>query len=320
MSAELFKELAQHATGTYAPALANVHVYTTPQGNRAQVSNGRYWVDSPVDAPAMTVNIDRLVAALQACESGAALVVESGHLRVRGGRARARIPLPEVEFPLGPPDPPGDTPLPWVVEVLAALEPFAATDASRPWAMSVCLKGGYAYATNNVVVARYPLPTPVTGCLNIPTTVVAAIRQRGPIRTVGYGERSVTFYYEDGSWVRTLLIEGDWPTGVVDGMLDGLPGAWITPHKDLGRMLATAAKMADDRLPTVRFDGHGLQLTDESFAVEDLGPVPETGNVAARMAALVFNLADRVQWHTPSPNLHAFAVGDLVGVLAGVRD
>jgi hypothetical protein len=84
-------------------------------------------------------------------------------------------------------------------------------------------------------------------------------------------------------------------------------------------MLQVAAKLADARHPVVVFKDSSLQLEDDTLVASDLAPLPEAGKVNARMAALVFNTATHVQWHTPRQDVHAFRVGPLVGVFGGTR-
>jgi hypothetical protein len=320
MIAATFRNLTKHTGGTFAPILGDVHIYHTEGGSRAQVSNGRYWVDAPCGtAPEMTVNAERLAAVLTACQGEPTVSVTETGVVVKDGKVRARLAQASGVYPKMQPDPPDDTALPEIMPILKALQPFAATDASRPWSMCVCLSGGYAYATNNVCVARHPLPHPVTTAVNIPSTVIDAVSERGEIQTIGYSGASVTFYYTDGSWVRTLLVSGEWPTKTVDGMLDDMADQWQQVHPDLSSMLTTAAKMANDKYPCVRFHDDGFSLTDDTFTVSEMAPVPEGGAVAAKMAATVFNIATHVQWHTPRQDAHAFLCGELTGVFAGVR-
>lgn len=319
MPTDIVKSLAQHAGGQFAPMLANVCVYNTDRGRRAQVGNGRYWVDTPADGlPPTTVNADKLAALIGVCKSEPEINVTDQFLTVKSGKVRGRVQLVQDQYPRTTPDPPDAKALPGITSVLKALLPFAAEDASRPWATSVCLRDGYGYATNNVVIARHPLQGKVRNVINIPSLSVQSIVERGDVTTIGHSDTSVTFYYEDGSWVRSLLVSGDWPTAVADNYMAALKKkGWQSVNPELGKMLTTAAAVSDARLPTVQFDGDGFKLTDDTFAVDGMSPVPEEGRVTAKMAALVFNTADEVQWHTPKKNVHAFRRGELVGVFGG---
>jgi hypothetical protein len=274
----------------------------------------------PTDLPSCTVPAARLVAAWLACKGTPEPQVGEANLTIKAGRVRARIPLsdPGVYPATKPDERTVDTP-PGVAKLLDRLNPFVATDASRPWATSVCLSGDHAYATNNVVLVRVPFPGILPHPVNVPQAVFEAITELGEPVGLGYCDASVTFYFEDGSWVKSSLISGEWPTKTVDGLVGQLTEAWEAPHPDLGMILNTAAKLADARHPIVEFTGGGLKLLDDAFEADELLPVPDDGKVNARMAALVFDLADGVQWHTPRRDVHAFKVQDIVGVFGGHR-
>ena len=320
MELDTLKLLSRHAGGSFLPVLATVCVYATESGNRAQVGNGRYVVDVPTALVPMTINVERFVAAASACGRMPDVSVGAAFVSVSAGRVRARIQVDPTAYPVAKPDPRTAVAVPGVGEVLRILQPFVATDASKPWATSVCLSGDHAYATNNVVLVRHPLAAPVDHPVCIPIAAIEAITERGPVVDVGLTENAVTFYYGDDSWVKTQLMSGDWPTHTVDGYLKGLDdGVWETVNQSLGDMLTTAARMGTDRNPVVQFGNGGLALVDQTFEADELDPVPDAGKVSARMAALVFAVADRVQWHTPRTDVHAFRAGELCGVFGGTR-
>lgn len=320
MNIETLKQLANHAGGTFLPIMANVHIYASPTGNRAQVGNGRYWVDVPTNLPAMTVNAERLAAAASACGQMPSITVGASQVSVTSGRVRARIGVEASPYNRVDPDPRNTVAVPGVGAILLALAKFSATDASRPWATSICLCGDYAYSTNNVIVARHPLPATVARSVNIPSLAVDAVVERGEVIDVGHTDNAVTFYYADDSWVKTLLIAGEWPTKTVDNYIAGMEqGIWENVNPSLGDMLSTAAKLCDERNPIVQFEKDGIALLDKTFEADDLGPLPEDGRVSAKMANLVFNVATEVQWHNPKRDAHGFRAGKLTGVLAGTK-
>lgn len=301
------------------PILANVYVYERDGQRRIQAGDGRYSVDSPCDLPLLTCDGSRLSAAVAACTGDPVVTTTDGNVMVRSGKVRARIPLNPTPYPLREPVAPGATHITAVGNVLKRLEPFAADDASRPWATAVCLSGGYAYATNNVAIVRCPLPADVPTPVNIPATVIPAVTQRGDVTDIGCDGHSVTFYYGDGSWVTTGLIEGEWPTATADRMFAGITSDWVQVHESLSGLLATAVKLSQDKHPKVEFSLDGFKTTDGAFDVEDVGELPAQGKVAARMAGLVFGVATEVQWHTPKEDVHAFRCDDLIGVMGGTR-
>lgn len=317
MQTKELKAVCDNAGNGLLPVLGYVHIY----GGRAQVGNGRFSVDVPCDLPACTVSAERIVAAWGACSTEPVVTLTDNHMVMKSGRIKARLErFEDASYPRTNPDPKTAHTVPGLAVALSTLQPFVATDASRPWATSICLKGHYAYATNNIVLCRMPFPTEMPAPVNLPGIVIDAIVARGEPVDIGVSENSLTFYFEDSSWIKTNLIDGDWPTGVVDKLIDGLDeSAWEAPHPELGKVMATAAKLADARHPVIEFSGTMLSLVAGVFEADELDPLPDTGKINARIGALVFGHADAVQWHQPKENAHSFKAGPITGVFGGQK-
>lgn len=327
------KYVAEHTGSRFAPILTHLLFYCEDVVDRCQAGNGRYVVDVPncqneddeTDPfPIMCISAERLVAAVAACGNDplSAIVDEPGTTcTVQAGRVTSKIALSTPgEYPRADPDPETAHTAPGVAALLAQLQPFIATDASRPWATSVCVVNGFAYATNNVVLVRVPFPATFDRPVNIPGAVIEAVLAKGEPAGLGFSEKSLTFYFDDTVWIKTQLVEGEWPATTVDALVAQLsPANWEGVNESLGLMLETAAKLADDRHPVVEFKEGGLELVDGTFRADDLLPLPDTGKVNARMAALAFATATHVQWHSPRQDVHAFMCDDLVGVFGGQR-
>lgn len=341
MDAALLAKVCEHANGTgFNAVLGSLYV----KDGRAQAGNGRYTLEVPAaELPDMCTPADRLHAAMRACSGSPEFKLTDVSVMVRSGAMKVRLPLIDAaSYPVTQPDPPVHS----LAEDLGALLkrqlPFIAADASRPWATSVCLAAGKAYATNNVVICRQPFPFPFNHPVNLPLATVEAIIDNPNPVSLGVSERSLTFYYADGSWIKTQLVEGEFPVHVIDGMLDGLPTQLATPAKGKGKkqapqaatiaapwvavddklkkMLDTAGKLATDRYPVVELAGDRVTLQDGNFECEGMTGLPDVpAKVNAKMAGLVFAVADRVAWHTPKDNAHGFSAGELRGVFGGVR-
>ena len=280
-------------------------------------------IDAPSDLPVCTVDAGQLLAAWQACKGEPELSCTDSNLMVKRGRIKARIALGDpTAYPVSEPDPKttGTGTGEGVGALLTRLKPFIATDASRPWATSACLRESFAYATNNAVVCRVPFPAPMPYPVNLPLAVFDAVINRSTEPTdLGASTNSLTFYYGDGVWIKSKLVEGEWPTATIDGLIAHIPDdKWEVPHPELAMVLNTAAKLSNARQPIVQFGNGGLKLTDDAFEAEELEPAPDKGKVNARVAAVVFDRATEVQWHI-KPDVHAFKAGDITGVFGGQR-
>lgn len=327
MDLKTLKFLCGHAGGIL-PAFQRVHIYEgdvmDAHGNyetRVQVNNGRYCVDVPgsEDLPLVTVNAEKLASAWSVCDGDPTFRVTDASLIVAGKARRARIGLADPkDYPRSSPTPKTSHTAPGVSDLIKRLQPFVATDASKVWATGICLHNGFAYATNNVILCRAPFPAVLPEKVIIPSACFDAVIGRGEPVDMGVSPNHVTFYFEDGVWIRTLLVEGDWPTHVVDNYVNSLPDDWATPHERMGAVLEAAVKIADMRIPVVEFHEGGLKLLDETFEADDLD-LPEQGKLNARMASLVFEHADSIQWHVPRQDAHAFRSGDIIGLFGGQR-
>lgn len=323
MDATQLARICEHANGTgFNPVLNALHIYATPTGNRAQAGNGRYILDMPTDLPTMTTPAGKLLAALRACKGEPRLEVDGPNLLVKSGRVRVKLPLLDAgSYPVSTPDEAGDDLPEGIGALFKRVLPFVASDASRPWATSVCLRDGFAYATNNVVLCRLPFPFPHPQAVNIPVATVEAIIEHPNPTRLGFSASGLTFYYADGTWLKTNLVEGSWPADVVNTMLaDADARTWQPLDPELAGHLATAAKLADDRHPVAELAGANLATVDGAFAVEELVGLPGTpAKLNAKMAALTLGAAREVCWHAPKPDAHLWRDGTLLGVLGGVR-
>lgn len=320
MDLKTLKYLCAHI-GTLLPAFQKLHVYDNVHGERrAQVNNGRYTVDVPCNMPVCTVDAAKLASAWGVCDGDPTFRVTDASLMVLGLARRSRLGLSDpTAYPRTSPTPITSHTAPGVSALIEQLRPFVATDSSKIWANGICLHNGFAYATNNVILCRVPFPTVLPATVIVPSACFDAVVMLGEPVDMGVEENSVTFYFEEDVWVKTLLIAGSWPTGTVDDYVNQLNEAkWSTPHSLLAGVLQAAVTLADARIPIVEFREGGLRLLDETFEADDL-ELPTAGRLNARMATLVFEHATAIQWHTPKQDAHAFKVGEVIGLFGGQR-
>lgn len=155
-----------------------------------------------------------MVKAIANCEDATQLtLLGNGKLNIKSGAFKANIPCtdkiaahvdPEGEFY----DINGEE----LVTALKAVSPFIGSDASRRFSMSVLVKGGSAYATNNVCIAQYWFgsPFPLDVVLSAEACESLVKIKEIPVRAQ-VSEKSITFHYESGCWMRSVLMENQWP-------------------------------------------------------------------------------------------------------------
>lgn len=161
-----------------------------------------------------TPKADQLVKVLSNCNDTVLLSMSpNGRLRVQSGPYRAFVECEDGETPHV--EPKGDI-VNFDGEVLlravTTLLPFIGNDASRPWTNGVLLKGGSAFATNNVCLIEYWLGTQVPFVVNIPSMAIREMmRVNEPPLHCQLDGNSLTLHYSDGRWIRTQLLETTWP-------------------------------------------------------------------------------------------------------------
>ena len=99
-----------------------------------------------------------------------------------------------------------------LLSALKLMTPFIGDDASRPWSTGILLSGASAFATNNVSVIEYWIGTDFPIVCNLPRACVKEMVRinEAPLRAQ-VSENSISFHYEGGKWIRTNMLETDWP-------------------------------------------------------------------------------------------------------------
>jgi len=239
--------------------------------------NGQMAISSPIAFDInCTPKADQLVKAIAQCSDEIVLSMTAGNrLRIQSGRFRAFIetiegetvhPLPEgdeVHFD-------GEA----LLDACKTLKPFIGNDASRPWANGMLLQGYSAYATNNASLAEYWLGTPFPCQINIPRSCINEMLRVDEAPThAQLHERSITFHYVDGRWIRSQLLDGEWPFEKIADILK-VPCEPKPIPTELFEGIETLQKMADGTSRIYMKDGllrtHLEEFTGAVFEVDGL--------------------------------------------------
>ena len=265
------------------------------------------------------------VKAIERCQHEPTVIhiTPGGKLSVRSGPFKAVIDCSEDTHVLDAILPEGEDVAfaPGFLKALETLEPFIGNDASRPWATGILLRGASAYATNNIIVAQYWIGTDLPE-VNLPEAAVSELLRIGeePIR-IRRTERSMTFHYEGGRWMRTQLLNVDWPD--LGPILD------VVVSEDLQPLPAGFFEAVDNLRPFIKKEGNGRlyfrkgEITTSpnegegaSYEIEGL---PERGAYAADQLLLLQDRAEIIDLKThpiPCP----FQGPNLRGVIVGMVD
>lgn len=193
------------------PALTHFRI----EGGEVRSFNGSLALSSPIEFDIdCTPKAVPFVNAIAKCKDTVTLsMTPAGRLSIKSGSFKAFVECVDTETPHVIPE--GEIYDVQGADLLAALKavaPFMSDDASRPWSNGVLLDGQSAFATNNVVLVEYWVGSVFPYRVCIPRDAVREIVRIGeaPVQVQG-DERSLSFLYEDGRWIRTNLISTAWP-------------------------------------------------------------------------------------------------------------
>jgi DNA polymerase III sliding clamp (beta) subunit (PCNA family) len=218
----------------YQPALSHFRI----ANGTVKGYNGIIALCSPIDLDLQaTPKAIPFVKAIERCEHETTVIHRTtvGRLSLRSGKFRAYIECHEEEETiLDSIEPEGaEVTFPTnLLDALRHLDPFVGNDASRPWCNGVLLRGQSGYATNNIIVAEYWLGQTTPHEVNLPQVALRELIRIGTTpERVQVGENSVTFHYPNGRWMRTQLLDPNWPP--IENILEAVNGTLLPFPPDL---------------------------------------------------------------------------------------
>lgn len=220
-------------------------------GNANFVSFSDHWLSAENDTFSVGINVDvelelcphseQFQAALQQCGQQFQLTqLDMGSVSIRSGNFRATVParLQDLMSPFNP-----DPPVALINDRLR--EGFAAclrimTKGERICHNSLLLRANNIVATNYHAAIEYWHGIDLPGPLNIPKKTAETIIKIGkPLAQLGFSSQSVTFYFNDASFIKTRLIAGEWPD------IDLLLAKPVGPFVDIWRGFYDGLKAID---------------------------------------------------------------------------
>lgn len=302
------------------PALTHFHIYD----GRIQGANGTLAIDAPLPELAdtsVTVPALRFIRAIDACDGDPTIKVDDHFLKISRGRFRAKLPLaPHDEYPKYD-APAHSVPLTFpLLDALRKLKPFFATDASKLWATGALLRRGAAWATNNIVIARVPLPW-ADRAIGIPTQAINELLRIGKDpEAFCLTENSVSFLYPDGSWLQTALLSTDAPNlEDFNPVIDNEGSPWFDDTEALLKAVETIAPFCPDpNFPEVVLSDDAVSTGEGDFSASMGLPLDTAGKYHLSPFRSVLAAADRIAL-AAYPKPVPWRGDGIAGLLAGLR-
>lgn len=261
----------------------------------------------------------QLVPAIAHCDEQVVIsITEKGRLRIQSGTYRAFIDCVQEETPHVMPEGErmefdGEA----LLKGLKVIDRFIGNDASRRWQTGVLLRGKSAYATCNVILVEYWLGAEVPVTVNIPEIAIKEmLRINLPPTYAQVDSQSITFHYTNGSWLRSQLLEINWPD--LQPILD-MPNNAL-PLDDSLFLGLEKLKPFCDKAGRVYFKNGVISTSTESDAEGAAIEVPgfEDGIYNIEMLNLLRGVATHIDFHG-YPNPCTFYGDRLRGAIIGMR-
>lgn len=182
-------------------------------------SNGLLTAGFPIEEPlSCCPHIGRLISALNRAGKTLQLTEQgNGRLLVAGDRLKALVPcMPPESMPPILPDVRVATIDDRLKDGFKALLPLAAEEGQSIMETSILLQANSMVSTNKQVIFEYWHGIDLPPRLPIPKAAAAAVVKTA-IALEGFGftpDRSVTFYFEGGAWLKTQLYADEWAKNI----------------------------------------------------------------------------------------------------------
>lgn len=196
----------------FIPALNHFRI----ENGEIRSFNGTLALSTPIDFDLdCTPRAEPFVKAIQNCKETVSLNMTPGmRLGIKSGAFKAYIECVEDETPHVIPEGEhynidGEK----LLKAFKVISPFIGNDASRPWSNGVLLKDGSAFATNNISLIEYWIgPEAFPMICNVPKEAIREMVRIGePPIGMQMTDKSITFHYENKRWIRSQLLNTDWP-------------------------------------------------------------------------------------------------------------
>ena len=302
----------------FVPALKHVHI----ANGRIQSFNGSLALSSPIDFDkTICPKGKEFIRAIDSCTEPQISITKAGRLKVQDGSFKVFIDSEdEKSFPVVEPEGEIFDCVTDLTLMLKSLLPFTGTDASKPWAMGVLIRQGYAYATNNVMLACFKNPLGISKNLIIPKPAIdELLRIKQPVRRIQTTDNAIVFHFDDERWLRSNLVADNGPDFLpIFQKFDFTPTALSKIPDDLSERILKLKPFTDKKNPLLIFRQDGIfTALGEAGASDSEYPFPLS---VFRIEAVEKVLEVATCWNLSTyPAPCPFMGDNVTGVMIGTR-
>ena len=243
----------------------------------------------------------------------------------KAGRSRGTIQvLQEFDTPSLPrPFADWSEPAPDFVDALRRARPFISDNAIHPWAMSVCLGKDRMLATNNIVLAEVECVGAGGNGQLLPFWAVDFILGRDEeLDGIQIHPEHMSFRFDDGSWLRTQLLIGEFPAVVLKMLTpeNWKPGTheltndWKEAYAQVAGVAETSIEIYKDKIVGRSEKGYLEAEVDET-------PVPAGSEYSSWAVRYLTPVIEQADWWAPDsfPQPASFEADGIRGFVVGRR-
>ena len=164
-------------------------------------------------------------------------------------------------------------------------------------AASILLNGRSLVASDRSIIFEFWHGIDLPNGLSLPRAIVAPLSKAGKkLSRLGFSPSSLTFYYEDESWIKTQLYVEKWPD--ISTLLDRPSNQMPLPRNFWEGFTAVAPFSQDG---AIYFDAGTMRshATDATGAAFDVPGLPKGPSFPIRALGLLNGLAETVDFFTP---------------------
>jgi len=156
----------------------------------------------------------RLIDALEKCGEDLAITqLDNNNLSIRSGKFKASVPCADLTImPYAAPDQPCATITDKLKDGFSKISCIVSDTSENVVTASILLQAATMVSTNRHVMLEYWHGLDLPPNLVIPKAAAMAVAKSiKPLDKLGFSASSVTFWFQDGSWIRTQQYAEPWP-------------------------------------------------------------------------------------------------------------
>lgn len=236
-------------------------------------------------------------SALSKCGEGYTLSIDGSKIIVKSGKFKAVVPCidPTLLANRLPDDPCAiiDDRFKAALECIDVIKPEA--NASQIHLLSFLLNGQSVISTDGKIIIEYwhGIDLPI---IAIPKSIIAAIVGNSKkLAKFGFSNTSVTFYFEDNSWVKSQLYVEQWPMETTQNILNKNCNPSPIPV-DFFNGLESVIPFSENGSVYFKRDKICSHKSEEAGAIFDVAGLPNGPIYTAKYLAMIKSLATKIDF------------------------